>query len=358
MKAFASARPLTFGIYPGGAAGTVGPARAPKPEDPAKRLQALLALRPAGAPFVVHLYAGYTGPDGWTAEQQVGSEIAQYTAAGLQVELVLTYRPAGGGTAPAVPGFVAFTQAAVQSFGSNPNFVSLQVTNEANVMGAPNAADGYYAGARDALIAGVLAAKHAIESDGFGQIKVGFNWANSDAPSERAFWSYLGAHGGPAFVRALDWVGLDAYPGTWGPPVSGAPATATAAAMRAALGSLRSIYMPLAGIPQHVALHVSENGYPTGPGRSDATQVDVLKAAVTTVAALSSQYNITDYRWFDLRDADSAGSDFEGQYGLMTDAYAPKPGFAAYSRLVAELSQPSASRTALLRRVQQSLHIG
>ena len=42
------ARPLVFGIYPGGAAGTVGPAGQLQPEDPVKRLAALEQLRPPG----------------------------------------------------------------------------------------------------------------------------------------------------------------------------------------------------------------------------------------------------------------------------------------------------------------------
>jgi hypothetical protein len=330
--------PLTFGIYPGGAAGTVGPSGRLLAEDPVKRLAALEQLRPARRPFVLHLYASYSGPGGSSAEQQLGGQVAQYTSSGFEVELVLTYRPAGGGSTADVSAFAEFARATVRWLGSNPRFVSLQVTNEANIGGAPNASDGYYAGAKDALIAGVIAAKQTARSDGNTQVKVGFNWANSSDSGEPAFWQYLGSHGGRAFATSLDWVGLDAYPGTWGPPLGpGALSSATTAAVTAALSALRQRYMPLAGVPASVALHVSETGYPTGPGRTEAMQVTVMTAAASAVSSARAKYNVTDYRWFDLRDADSSSTSFESKYGLLRDDYTPKAGFAAYRDLVARL---------------------
>src|SRR5579884_975672 len=306
---------LVFGIYPGGAAGTVGPSGAIKPEDPAKRLSALESLRAPGRPFVLHLYASYTGPGGWSAADQLGAQISQYTAAGFEVEPVLTYRPADGGSPADVSGFVQFTRGAVRAFGPSPGFVSLQVTNEANVGGAPNASDGYYAAVKDALIQGVIAAKAEARSDGFTQVKVGFNWAYATDSGETSFWKYL-ANGGPSFIRSLDWVGLDIYPGTWGPPIGTDLSSGTVAAIRNALVGLRQRYMPLAGVPTSVALHICENGYPTGPGRTEAMQVIAMRAAVGAINAMRATYHVSDYRWFDLRDNDSASPSFEDQYGL------------------------------------------
>ena len=197
--------PLVFGIYPGGAAGTVGPSGPVKPEDPAKRLSALRSLRPAGRPFVVRLYAAYSGRGAESAASQLFSQLHDYTSAGLDIELVLTYRPPGGRRD--VAGFAAFVRDAVRTLGSNRRFVSLQVTNEANVGSAPSVADGSYAGARDALLQGVIAAKQEIRDGGFNQLKVGFNWAALTGGGDHAFWTYLGRHGGRRFTSGarLGW---------------------------------------------------------------------------------------------------------------------------------------------------------
>jgi hypothetical protein len=330
---------LVFGIYPGGAAGTVGPSGPVAPENPALRLAALKRLRPPRRQFVLHLYASYTGADGVSAAQQVGEEIREYGSAGFQTELVVAYRPADGGSPADIGGFVEFVREAVLSLGGIPGFDSLQVTNEANQDGSPNTSDGYYAGAKDALIDGVIAAKDETRKGGRGQVKVGFNWAFATDGGERAFWRYLGHHGGRRFIDDLDWVGLDAYPGTWGPALGGRGLGAEATSfMDGALHAVRVTYMPLAGIPHTVPLRVTETGYPTGPGRSEATQVTVMKAAVEAVFHARGRYNITGLRWFDLRDADSSSSSFESQYGLMRDDYSPKPAFGAYRTLVARLS--------------------
>jgi hypothetical protein len=334
--------PLRFGIYPGGGVGTVGPAGPTRPELPAQRLAALGQLR-GTRPFVVHLYASYTGGgQAATIEPGVLQQIQQYTARGFAVELVLAYRPSDGAD---VTGFTAFARSAVRELGSNPGVVALQITNEANQGGAPNASDGYYAGAKDALIQGVIAAKDESVRDGFGQLKIGFNWAYAtDRSGGAAFWSYLGQRGGAAFVKALDWVGVDSYPGTWGPTLPSSDlATGVSGAIRSVLQSMRARYLPLARIPQRVPIHVSESGYPTGPHRSDGDQATVLQAIVTAVSDARSAYNVTDLRWFDLRDNNSSSTSFEDQYGLMRDDYTPKAAFAVYQSLIAQLgTQPTA----------------
>jgi hypothetical protein len=340
----ALARPLVFGIYPGGGAGTVGQAGQTVAEDPTKRLAALERLRAPGQPFVLHIYASYTGPESDTPADQVGSDIANYTAAGFQIELVLTYRPAHETPVSDVPGFAEFARSAVRAFGSNPGFVALQVTNEANIRGAPNAADGSYPGAEDALIEGVIAAKTEARARRYSQIAVGFNWAYSLDPSEPTFWRGLGTNGGGAFRNALDWVGLDLYPGTWGPRSPGDLTSATARTVQDALAALRYHYMPLAGLSADLPLRIAENGYPTGPGRTEAMQTAVMKTAISTIDANRATYHITDYRWFDLRDADSSNASFESQYGLMDHDYAPKAAFAVYRNLVAALGIGNADR--------------
>lgn len=327
---------LVFGIYPGGAAGAVGPPGVTKPEHPARRLAALEHLRPRGRPFVLHLYAGYGGPKGQTAARQVGREIAAYGRAGFQTEIALCYRPADGGSSADVGGFAQFVKAALKTLGRDRGFVSVEVTDEANVGGAPNATDGSDRDARDALITGVITAHALVGRDRLAHVKVGFNWAYATGPGDRRFWSYLGRVGGRRFADAVDWVGVDAYPGTWGPPLGrGSLAQATARYMAAALRRLRSVDLPLAGIPFSVPLQVTENGYPTGPGRTEAMQVTVMRAAVAAVYTARRRDNISGYRWFDLRDADSASANFQRQYGIVRDDYSPKAAFAVYRALVA-----------------------
>jgi hypothetical protein len=74
----------------------------------------------------------------------------------------------------------------------------LQVTNEVNFTVSPDSSDGAYAGARDALIAGVEAAHAEAAQRGFRRLRIGFNWFyRMDPASEAGFWTYLHDHGGP-----------------------------------------------------------------------------------------------------------------------------------------------------------------
>lgn len=333
--------PLLFGIYPGGAAGAVNTESAvTRPERPAARLRALERLRGPSEPFVVHLYAAYTGPEGPTADQQVGADISDYEAAGFRIELVLTYRPSDSGSPAGPDGFADFIRAAVRAFGADRGFVSVQVGDEANVINAPDTSDGYYAGSWDALISGVIAAHREILAEGFQQVHVGFNWAYLAGPVQTEFWRYLRTHGGSDFVGAVDWVGLDVYPGMWGPRRVGDKELGPSAIVWAALTALRTRYLPLAGIPYRVALHISEIGYPTGSHHSYDSQSRALRDAVDVVTTLRPLLNITEFCWFDLRDADTASRSREEHYGLMNDDYAAKPAFSLYRRLIASLSRP------------------
>jgi hypothetical protein len=327
-----AAKPLVFGIYPGGAAGAVGPQGQTRPEDPELRLARLEELRGDRRPFVLHLYDSFTTrADAAAVPQPLAGEIDTYLAHDFQIELVLTYRPAA--SEGDVAGFTEFVRSRVRQLGPHAGVTSLQVTNEVNVVGAPSAADGAYRGARDALVQGVIAAKDEARRNGFDQLEIGFNWAHQLGPSETRFWKALG-RGGKTFARSVDWVGLDAYPGTWG-PYSGAKNSARATrAMTEALHVLRYRYLPLAGL-KNVPLHVSEAGYPTGPGRSARRQSQVMRAIVKAVTENRRKYRVTNFRWFNLRDADSASPSFESQYGLLRDDYGSKPAFSTYRAVIA-----------------------
>jgi hypothetical protein len=216
----------------------------------------------------------------------------------------------------------------------------LQVTNEVNFYPiAPDASDSAYEGAREALVRGVIAAKRQARRLGYDQLRIGFNWAyRTDPGREREFWTEIGALGGERFVRAVDWVGLDAYPGTVFPPVETADGYRDG--MVNALSVLRECYLPLAGIPNSVPIKVEENGYPTlEPVRSYAEQVNAMRQMVGAVHEFRGTYNVTDYRWFDLRDHRTSSTNFQHQYGLLRDDYEPKPAFAVYGELVERLSR-------------------
>ena len=58
-------------------------------------------------------------------------------------------------------------------------------------------------------------------------------------------------------------------------------------------------------------------------------QEQALRAAVSAVAEVAESHRVTGYRWFDLRDADSASPSFESRYGLMRDDYTPEAGLRA-----------------------------
>lgn len=332
--------PLTFGIYPGGGLGTVGPTAPGRPEDPLGRHDALDGLRVPGRPLVLHLYDGYFGGSpAVVGSPDLDRQIAAAELSGDQIELVVTYRPADRDATADVPGFAGYVRRVVDRYGGSPLFRFLQVTDEANVSGAPAASDGDYPGAPDALIAGIVAARQEATARGFDQVSAGFNWSLQANPvTGLTFWSYLSSHAGPEFHAALGWVGLDAYPDTFGaiaPDLLGDARDTMITALR----DLRGCYLPAAGIGREVPLHISENGWPTGPGRSESQQASVLRAEVEAVSAYRSTYGVSDYRWFDLRDGNSSDASIESHYGLMRDDYTPKPAYAAFRDEIQRLSR-------------------
>ena len=329
---------LRFGIYPLAEAGQVGPPlEAIRPERPRRRERLLRSLRGDHRPFFVHLYKVFTnGPR--DPENRVNMRaLRQLTRRGFRAEVVLAYRPADGGGTEDVDDFVDFVRSNVARIGANNRVRAIQVTNEVNSTGAPDAADGYYAGARDALIRGIVAADGVVRRRGYRRLQIGFNWYyRLDPDAEHRFWSYLRDRGGPAFVQAVDWVGVDAYPGTWF-PATVAPVGEVGDAgdwMVNAFSILRDCFMPLAGLPETVPIHVTENGYPTGPGRPQRRQARTLRAMAGATHEFRGTYNIATYQWFSLRDEDSRSSDLQQRYGIVEDDYRPKSAFRAYKRVI------------------------
>ena len=330
---------LRFGITPGVQTGQLGAGPQPPrtPEDPAKQVSALHKLRPDGTiPFVLRLHRFFWS-DGEAGVKRFLALADRYTRAGFLVELQLRYHPSERQEGD-IPAWTAFVRQVVDRFGPNRRVVAIQVTNEVNLPFSPDSSDGAYTGGRDALVQGVLAAKDEARRKGYDQLEIGFNWAYRSTPQEDdAFWAYLRDHGGPKFVNALDWIGLDAYPGTFFPPAE-APGRERDGMVNA-MSSIRC-FAARAGIPESKPIHIEENGFPTSPSpdRSEQRQVEVMRTLVDAVHDFRGTYHVSDYRWFNLRDGDSTSPNFQVRYGLLHDDYSEKPAFAVYRSLVAQLA--------------------
>ncbi|EFL19740.1 hypothetical protein [Streptomyces sp. C] len=108
-------------------------------------------------------------------------------------------------------------------------------------------------------------------------------------------------------------------------------------AVTAVLTSYRRTCLPKAGIPDTVPIRIYENGWPTGPGRTEQRQAAALDTVIRTTAALTAELNIDGYSLFALRDADSRAEGIFSHFGLLYDDYTPKSAFETYRRLIAEL---------------------
>jgi hypothetical protein len=329
---------VRYGITPAGVAGAFGPPVPVTPGTRAQTLAALRALRPPGAPFVLRLNRFFWSLRG-AGFRKFLRRASGYTRRGYLVELQLRYHP-DARQEGAIGRWVRFVRNVTRVFGRNPRVVGLQVANEVNFYPiVPDASDSAYEGAREALVRGVIAAHEVARRRGYGQLEIGFNWVyRTDPNRERGFWETL-RDAGPRFRRAVDWVGLDAYPGTVFPPVL-APGEERDGIV-AAMSQLRECFMPIAGLGPEVPIHVEENGWPTGPGRSEANQEIALRAMVGAVHEFRGTYNVTDYRWFDLRDHNSSSPNFQQHYGLLRDDYSRKPAFDAYLELVRKFARRS-----------------
>ena len=326
---------LRFGINPRAEVGQVGATASALPEKGAAQAAAVQDLA-GNRQFVVRLTRLMWPVTDATQAQRLDGDIALYAAAGAAVELQLRYHPATGAADPAA--FAQWAGQVVHAYSGNPSVVAVQVTNEANASYSSDSSDGAYPQATQALIAGVERASQQARADG-GRIKVGWNWFyRSDPTTERNFWTTLQAQGGDALVRATDWVGLDAYPGTFFPPTeSGSGAFYNG--MANALSTLRCL-MPAAGYSNATPVYIEETGYPTdAASRTPDIQVQALQEMSKAAHDYAAYYNVTDFRWFDLRDADSASPSFQQHYGLMGSDYSRKPAYAAFAQAVAQFGR-------------------
>jgi hypothetical protein len=321
-------QPLHFGITPG-PAGSAGAGQGTvAPVDERAETRALEQLRPPGRALVLRLNRLFWS-DGDGGIARFAALVDHYAAAGFESEVQVRYHPPEGAEGD-IDAWDAFVRRAVTELGSRPSVTGFSITNEANFPGSPNTSDGAYEGVVDALVRGVAAAGETLDALARPDVDVGFSMMWRWTPdSDRRFWEEIGAKATPAFRAALDSVGLQVYPGLVWPPVP-LPGRTAGDEVVEALTLLRDCYMPKAGLGRETDVRVTENGYATNLGRSEASQDADLRSTVDAVHAWSGELGVTDYRWFNLRDNDSDGTDLFSAVGLLRDDYSRKPAFATY----------------------------
>jgi len=316
---------LTFGIYPGSAAGgTAGP-----PDRPGRINQALDQLQgPAGRPFAVRAYDVY-GDRGGAAEAEILATPAgydRYLGRGRSLDLVVPYHSRSGD----VSGYCAFIEALIDHHGDR--MVTIQVGEEPNITDNP-VLDGFCPDVTDAIIQGVHAAKERARLRGYRHLRVGINTSPLLGPAV-AFFSNLASVGGKQFVANLDYVGLDFFPDVFR-PIS---PDRLADVVQSLLHAHRRNSLDPAGLDR-LPIIITEHGWPTGPGRTQERQAEVLSTVVAVVAQQAEALDITGYTHHTLRDTRSDEPGLMYQFGLMTDDYTPKPAFHTYRNLIDSLSQ-------------------
>jgi hypothetical protein len=325
--------PLRFGITPL-LAGSAGASQLePKPEKPAAARHALRDLRPEHKQLVLRLNRMFWS-DGVPGIRHYAALVDRYAKAGFASELQVRYHPPEGEEGD-MRAWKRYVRQAVRILGKRPSVVALSITNEANFAVSPNTSDGSYEGVRLAIVKGILAADRKLRRIGRQDIELGFSFAWRWTPSsDRAFWEEIGERATPRFRRALDYVGLQIYPGLVFPPVI-RPGRTAGDEMIEPLTLMRDCYMPKAGLGDDVDLWVSENGYPTNLGRDEPSQAEKLRSTLEDVHAYSGALGISDYRYFNLRDNNSTGPDLFDAVGLLRDDYSRKPAFGVFRRGIA-----------------------
>ncbi len=335
--AAAHARPtLRMGIDPG-LAGSAGGRQLPTvPDKRGRDLGGVKALAVPGRQLVVRLNRLFWS-DGQRGIDAFKTLVGMYARAGFEVELQVRYHPLTG-KAGDIPAWLAYVRHVVDTFGPDRRVVDMTITNEVNLDISSNTSDGSYAGAKQALVRGIEAAHAEAARRGFDQLRFGFSYAYRWNPrSDADFFSYLGTHGGRRFRRALGFVGLDFYPGTFYPLVM-PPGASYRSELTQAAGVLRDCFLPKARIARSVPIWITENGVPSG-NMSQAEQAAALGQLVRAAHDYSATYGITDYRWFNLRDSTDHGPQTRVPLTFSTDGlllanYSRKRSFGVYHRLI------------------------
>jgi hypothetical protein len=99
-------------------------------------------------------------------------------------------------------------------------------------------------------------------------------------------------------------------------------------------------YLRAKGIGPRVPIWLTENGVPTVATAQRTRQAAALTALVRAAHDYAGTFNITDYRWFNLRDSGAPNpAALFATDGLLRANYTRKPSFSAYRRLIAQLGE-------------------
>ncbi len=333
-----------MGIDPG-LAGSAGGSQLPAvPDRPRRDLAGVKALAVPGRELVVRLNRLFwsAGQHGIRAFRRL---VRMYAGAGYDVELQVRYHPPSG-KAGDIPAWLAYVRHVVDVFGRDRHVVDMTITNEVNLNTSSNTSDGSYPKAKQALVRGIEAAHAEALERGYRRLRFGFTYAYRWNPkSDAAFFAYLGSHGGRPFRRALGFVGLDFYPGTFYPPVM-PPGDSYRSELAKAAGVVRDCFLREADIGRSVPIWITENGVPSGGKMSQASQASALSQLVRAVHAYSATYGITDYRWFNLRDTTDQGPQTGVPLTFSTDGlllanYRRKIAFGVYRSLIRRFGTPT-----------------
>ncbi|MGW5111516.1 hypothetical protein [Nocardia sp. NPDC004123] len=316
---------LRFGIYAGGLAGDQFGNVTPGPPEEADRITAALDELHGEHPFVVRGYVLYSDARG--GFQEAPPRPWQYATAHRKLDLVVCFHEPGDD----LTGWLAFLRKQIRDYG--PALCSLQIAEEPNHAGPGG--NGGYPQVRQAIIEGVRAARAEVDRLGLA-VRIGCNSTPIFDPAQE-FWTDLGRRGGREFAAALDYVGLDFFPDVFRPIA----AESLEAAITAVVTAFRRESLAAAGIPATTPIHITENGWATGPDRSYARQAEMLGTVVRLVDGLAGELNITTYEHFGLRDSYSDQGDMNLEFGLLRSDYTPKPAFDRYRELIAEYSTPA-----------------
>ena len=69
-------------------------------------------------------------------------------------------------------------------------------------------------------------------------------------------------------------------------------------------------------------MRICESGWPTGPGRPEAVQAQVLEATLRAVHEGRAELNVTHWELFSLRDANSSKDDMFYRFRVLRDLIA------------------------------------